>query len=504
MIIRFSLLFFALFQLGCSHSQNINRPVPFGVFPYEYVKNDSLIDFHIAVNMFHRAPAGSPTEYDYHRGIILDPDGYIAWYQDKNPSNAFALNNFHYQTELKQFQETILGAGGGTPFRTLDTTFQFIDAIGAQNVQPDSHEFIKTSNGDQFIITRNDSIFDLSSYTIYGVPGNANTTVRCKGIQGFDVNGNLIFEWNSCNHVHPSESYGFNYNQNDFNYFHMNSVDVDENGDLIVSGRHSNLILKIDRATSQVVWQLGGINSDFTFVSDSGFSGQHDARSIGNGQYTLFDNGNLILPQKSRAITYQLDTNNWTATLVSAYDPAPSVFGSSMGNYRQIGNYGVVGYGSVFRPDPNIAVHDQNMDLAAAYYFTDSVQSYRAVPFHLDFILPRPSVFCFDSLGQTYIKAEGSYSSFEWSTGETTEAILPILGETYQVYVPYGVGRLGSIPLTYDGNCHLSVSELDLSKPSVVKTIDLLGREVTGKKIGGLYINVYTDGSSQLHYFTGE
>ena len=460
------------------------------------------MNLHITVNMFHRTPAGNPAEYNFHRGIILDPNGYIAWYQDINPVSAAALNNFHYHAERQEFLETVIYGAGQMSFATLDTLFQFTDSVATVGILPDSHESHKTTSGEHFVITKSDSIFDLSGYTIMGNPGNASTSVRCNGIQGFDSNGNLMFDWNGCDHVHPSEAYGFNYNVNQFDYYHMNSVDVTEDGNLISSGRHINAVVKIDQTTGDVIWRLGGANSDFTFIGDQGFSGQHDARDLGNGLISIFDNGNLANPKRSRGIIYQLDTVNWTATLVSSFDPG--VYGRAMGSHRKIGDYGVVGYGNIYRPNPNIQVYDTNFDVAAEYYFTDSVQSYRALPFHLDFSLPRPTIYCFDSLGQTYIKADAVYNSYEWSTGETTQAIIPTLGETYQVYVPLGIGRVGSYPLTYDGNCFLDLEDLTTDKPTIIKTVDLLGREVHTRTVGSLYIDQFSNGKSQLYYHTGD
>ncbi len=480
--------------------QNFNRPVPSGVYPYEYDATDSLIDFYICVNSFHREPASQPAEYDLHRGIILDPDGYIAWYQE-SPSGIAAMNNLHYIPELKRFGETLIYGGNQIQYVMLDTLLQFVDSIAPIGNNPDSHEYCTMPNGNQYIITQRDSIFDLSPYTINGSPGNANTTVRCNGIQVFDSNNNLIYDWNSCDHVHPSEAYGFNYNVNDFDYFHMNSVHETEDGNMIASGRHINAVVKIDRSSGDVIWRLGGANSDFMFIGDQGFSAQHDARDIGNNRISIYDNGNLANPQKTRGVVYELDTVNWTATLVEEFDP--NVYSRSMGGHRQIGDYGVMGYGNIMRPYPSIHIYDSNFDVAATYYFSDSVQSYRANPFYLDFTLPRPTIYCFDSLGQTYIKAENAYSSYEWSTGETTQAILPILGETYQVYVPYGVGRIGSFPLTYDGNCYLSVSELEHNEPTVIRTVDLLGRTVNARKTGSLYIDQLSNGQTRLYYYTG-
>ena len=499
-----SLVLFILIGLSTGNffGQNFNRPVPHGVFPYEYVQNDPQIDFHLSVNFFHRAQQVGA--YDYHRGVIFDPQGYIAWYQTETPANAVANNCLYYDESNGVFLQNIMYSGQNMHFVKLDTLLQITDTVTAMNgMNPDSHENELTSTGNQFIITQVDSVFDLSGYIFDGNVGVPNTNVICNGIQGFDNNGSLIFNWNSCDYVHPSEAYGFNYNVNNFDYFHMNAVEIDDDGNILCSGRHINTIVKIDRATGQVLWRLGGINSDFTFVNDIGFSGQHDIRSYGNSTYSLFDNGNLSMPKKSRGLTYQLDTANWTATLTEAFDPTPSIYGRAMGSHRKIDNYGVVSYGNIYRPEPSVVVYDNNLDFAAEYYFTDSVQTYRTMPFHLDFSLPRPDIYCFDSLGQTYIKAENTYGSYEWSTGETSQAIIPTLGETYQVYIPYGIGRLGSIPFTYDGDCYLEITEPIAEQTTVVKTVDLLGREVLSKKVGNLYIDQLLNGKTRLYYFTG-
>ena len=66
--------------------------------------------------------------------------------------------------------------------------------------------------------------------------------------------------------------------------------------------RHLSSIIKIDRATGNVGWVLGGKENQFTFVNENEanspnyFSYQHDARILPNGDLTLFDNGNQHTP----------------------------------------------------------------------------------------------------------------------------------------------------------------------------------------------------------------
>src|SRR5258706_14339435 len=81
---------------------------------------------------------------------------------------------------------------------------------------------------------------------------------------------------------------------------------------------------------------LNCANNQFTFPNDTrGFSHQHDARILPNGHLTLFDNGNNLSPQYSRALEFALDEENLVATKVWEYRHAPDVYGGFMGNVQR-------------------------------------------------------------------------------------------------------------------------------------------------------------------------
>jgi hypothetical protein len=121
---------------------------------------------------------------------------------------------------------------------------------------------------------------------------------------------------------------------------HMNAIDVDEDGHLLVSSRHLSEVTKINRQTGQVIWRLGGPHSDFSFVNDplNGFSCQHDIRVVGQRRYTVFDNGNDHHPPVSRAVEYELDPNAGTATLVWEYRAVPDRYAYHQGNAQRLPN----------------------------------------------------------------------------------------------------------------------------------------------------------------------
>src|SRR4029077_1293280 len=94
-----------------------------------------------------------------------------------------------------------------------------------------------------------------------------------------------------------------------FDFPHMNSIDVDDDGNILLSSRSNSECTKINRDTGEVIWRLGGSYSTLTFINDplNGPREQHGFRSLGGGHYILFDDGNLHSPSVSRAVEYVVD-----------------------------------------------------------------------------------------------------------------------------------------------------------------------------------------------------
>ena len=67
---------------------------------------------------------------------------------------------------------------------------------------------------------------------------------------------------------------------------------------------------------------------------------QHDIRSLGNGHYTVFDNGNYHTPKGtwSRALELELDTLAMTAHNVWEYRANPDIYSRYLGNTQRLPN----------------------------------------------------------------------------------------------------------------------------------------------------------------------
>lgn len=119
---------------------------------------------------------------------------------------------------------------------------------------------------------------------------------------------------------------------------HPNALRFDTDGNYIISYRVLGTVVKVDKNTGKVIWRLGGLKSDFTFLNDpqGGFSAQHDAQVLANGDILLFDNGWRHNPQFSRAVEYRLDETAKTATLVWSYSHDPASFTPYTGSVQRM------------------------------------------------------------------------------------------------------------------------------------------------------------------------
>jgi hypothetical protein len=114
-------------------------------------------------------------------------------------------------------------------------------------------------------------------------------------------------------------------------WVHINAVSYSPgDGNLIVSVRHQDWVLKIDYANGagdgHVIWRLGQ-GGDFTANStdpNPWFSHQHDAHLIDDSTLILFDNGNTRRAgdptAHNRGQVWKLDEQTMTATLVVNVD----------------------------------------------------------------------------------------------------------------------------------------------------------------------------------------
>ncbi|MCJ1293684.1 hypothetical protein MMC34_005239 [Xylographa carneopallida] len=281
-------------------------------------------------------------------------------------------------------------------------------AFAGQNLTQDLHEFnVIGTAGASALIT---SYVNFAHNVTYpACPGSPTTPFTKTGLftevstDGLDT---ALFQWNAIDYVDPTDTYvcpgennvGTGNNIGDgFDFFHINAVDKDENGDYLVSSRHTSTLFKIagnknteGLAPGSIIWRLGGKRNSFPVMDSTvtgtpnlNFSFQHHARfrpSI-NG-VSLWDNANdNITPASavaSSGMSVTISTSNGTntATLIEQYVSPDHQLDSSQGSHQFLpnGNH-FLGLGSY------PYVYEQTSDGTTVFYANWGVlplQSYRA------------------------------------------------------------------------------------------------------------------------------
>jgi len=250
------------------------------------------------------------------------------------------------------FQAAGSGPRASSSIYLVDSTLATRDSInGGNGYNLAMHSFMVLPNGNRLVIMQEDLIVDMSKL----VPGgNPAASVQQMILQEVDITGRIIFQWRALDHFPVTVSYE-SLTAAAIRYFHLNAVDVDTDGNFLISARHASLVAKIHRTTGEVMWVLGGKLNQFTFGVENGisdppeFSYQHDIRRLSNGNISLFDNGSQRTPQWSRGVEYRLDEVNKTCTLVWQYRHTPDVYAGVQGSLQTLPDgHRLMAWGSAF------------------------------------------------------------------------------------------------------------------------------------------------------------
>lgn len=244
---------------------------------------------------------------------------------------------------------------GNTPvFVRRDVNLNPIDTLRAVNgAKTDFHECRIISDTSYIILGIREDTVDLSK--IRG--GNPRAVVWNNVIQERTFSGRTLFEWRSLDHIPVTDAIdSIEVTTPLVDYIHINSVVVDTDGNFLVSCRHTDEVIKINRTSGAVMWRLGGSFSkrnQFTWLNDStggfrGFCHQHSAIRTARGTILLFDNGNFKPGDKaSRVVEYEVDEVAKTVRKVFEFMPSPTIYAPTMGSVQELPNGNIViGWGS--------------------------------------------------------------------------------------------------------------------------------------------------------------
>jgi hypothetical protein len=262
----------------------------------------------------------------------------------------------------------------------MDKNYNIIDSLRCLNgVETDIHELRILPNGNYLILGYDSHKVDMSKI-IEG--GNSSATIIGYVLQEIDKNKNLVFEWRTWDHFDITDSYS-DLKQGTIDVSHGNSIDVDFDGNFLVSFRNTQEVTKIDRVTGEILWRLGGKKNQFRFLNDTlGFSWQHAARRLQNGNIILFDNGFRREPAVmsfSRALEYKIDEKNFTAELVWQFRNSPDIYSIGLGYSQRLPNKSTfIAWGAAI---PAITEVTKSGEKVFELSFKENYSTYRAYRF---------------------------------------------------------------------------------------------------------------------------
>jgi hypothetical protein len=310
--------------------------------------------------------------------MIVDDLGRPVWFSKDRYATDFKVQRYRGEPVLTWWQGEIVAGHGEGEYVIFDDSYREITRVQAGNgYRGDLHEFSITQQDTALLTLYVQTQADLSPI------GGPKDGMVWEGIaQELDLETEeVLFEWRSLEHVGVEESYREPPQEptTPLDYFHINSIDIDFDGNWLISAKGTSAVYKVDRQSGEILWRLGGKESDFQMGEGTRTVSQHDARRQQDGTITIFDNG--APPQvheQSRTIAVSLDMDEMSAALVREYTHPQKLIATSQGNAQVLPNGNVfVGWGS----SPFFSEYTKDGKLHFDAEFPGSAQSYRAFRF---------------------------------------------------------------------------------------------------------------------------
>jgi hypothetical protein len=284
--------------------------------------------------------------------LIVDDHGDPVW--DRPMADGTGANDLHVQqydgqpvlTYWQGFTQGSHGYGLGVA-EILNSHYQVVATVRAGNgAMVDLHEFQLTPQGTAFV-----TAYESIRWNLTPVGGKPNSIVLDPVIQEIDVKTGLVeFQWNSLDHIPLNASVvpPPTTTTRAWDYVHLNSVDFGVHHTLLFSARNTGALYDVNQTTGDVLWTLGGKNSDFTLGPGAAFHFQHDARWEGRHRISLFDDGGgppRVEPE-SRGLLLRVDQATRTVSVLQSDTHTPPLASGSQGNMQRLpnGDY-LVGWG---------------------------------------------------------------------------------------------------------------------------------------------------------------
>ena len=288
--------------------------------------------------------------------IAFDEAGQVVWYHNAG----IPLGDVELRENGNILYVAGVNAGFEIDFSGEQAGFWFAPNIGMESVH---HYLGETPGGNLIAIGTERRVIDG-----YATADGGTTSYNVIGdvINEFTQEGEQVDSWSIFDYLDPldvpedlDDPYWDSFNDNfwDFLYeggsskdwSHANAVLFDpSDGHMLVSLRHLDTILKIDRDNDELVWRLGP-DGDFTMTGDGEWPyHQHGPELQANGNILVYDNGNhrpgLAEGEHyfTRAVEYAFDEDEMTAEEVWEFRGEEPYFAPYVGAVQRLENGNVL------------------------------------------------------------------------------------------------------------------------------------------------------------------
>ena len=310
--------------------------------------------------------------------MLLGDDGQLIWWKavgGRKKATDVRVQRFRGEPVLTWWEGLARQGGGSGSNVIYDTAYRQVARVQAGNgYKTDLHEFVITPQNTALVTIYNPYGMDLSA-----LGGARNGIVVDSIVQEIDIaTGLVLFEWHSIGNVALKESYSRPSPKANlrYDYFHLNSIAADTDGNLLLSARDTWGVYKIDRLTGRMIWRMGGKKSSFKMAKGTRFAYQHDAERRADGTISVFDNSaSPPVAKQSRALILDVDEAAKRVTLRKSFTHPRGLLAANQGSMDTLPNGNIlVGWGS----QRHFTEHSPTGELLLDAQITLANDSYRA------------------------------------------------------------------------------------------------------------------------------
>jgi len=148
------------------------------------------------------------------------------------------------------------------------------------------HDARKLKNGNVLLLCLRPLPNDIARRVVGGLPGSEAPSPDGSGVVYADylvemtTAGDVVWEWRSWEHLDPA-AHPITPQDHRAEWTHGNTVAETADGDIVVSFRNISTVATIERASGDIIWEIG----------PPPLAQQHDPRPLSNGNLLIFDNG---------------------------------------------------------------------------------------------------------------------------------------------------------------------------------------------------------------------